>query len=116
MIMPLTMEVVPVSISHEVPSASLTSQGRGSGGSSDDGLGSGLVRLTTNPGVFLDGSASQITACFNPGLLKQGSWISLPSMHRQTPVRATAIESVQHSPLRLGPVGTVGWNTVTSVF
>src|SRR5271170_2790658 len=108
MTMPLTIEVVPVSISHEVPSASFTSHGRGSGGSSDDGLGSGLVSLTTNPGVFFDGSASQITASFNPGPLKQGSWISLPSMHRQAPVRATAIESVQHSPPRLGPVGTAG--------
>src|SRR5271165_6011878 len=106
MTMPLTIEVVPVSISQIVPSASFTSQGRGSGGSSVEGLGRGLVSFTTEPAVLRAGSASQITALVRPGLLKHGSWISLSTIHRQTPVRATAIESVQHSPLWLGPFGT----------
>ena len=39
----------------------------------------------------------------------------LPTMHRHAPLRLTAIDSVQHTPSRTSPFGTVGVNRITLV-
>ncbi len=39
----------------------------------------------------------------------------LPTMHRHAPLRVTAIDSVQHKPLRTSLLGTVGVNRITLV-
>lgn len=107
--------MVPVLTSHIEPSASFSNHGNGSGRRFDVGAGSGLVNFRMTPRLSRAGSASQMTASFNSGLVKQGSWIALPAMQRHASGLSTATESVQQCPQRSGPSGAAGWKVITRV-